>query len=226
MKKTTTFSAYWYVENNPKPTNKLGHIKHAKDKNRLGQLGLDLDYFICSKNQPESFNHKINLELSDLPSSPYIKNLTNLCKSRDTVWFKLGWRIQSDIFLKLATIWTSKILLFQKILDYTDADYLMWVDCVKATRADLIASSDSDRCCVNKYWHGWPSKPFGGLLKYTIPHIKIMARVIRIPRHKLSEFIEKYIECLQFADNNFIIYDEEVVLTFMHEKYPQLFNLF
>ena len=108
MKKTTTFSAYWYVANNPKPTAKRGHIKHVRNKN--------LDYFICSQNQAEIFNRKISLEFQELPSLPYLKNLTDFCKSRDTVFTKFGQKIRSDTFLSLATIWTSKILLFQKIL--------------------------------------------------------------------------------------------------------------
>jgi hypothetical protein len=217
MKTTTTFSAYWHVENNPKHTAKDGHIKNAQSK--------DLDYFICSQDQIEIFNNKINLEFKDLPSLQYIKNLTNFCKSRDTVFLKFGVEIQSDAFLKLAKIWTSKILLFQKILDYTDADYLMWVDCVHTNNLDLIASSDSDRCCINQYRNS-TSKLFGGLLKNALPPARILAQVIKIPRHMVSEFIEKYVECLQFVDHNFIIYDEEIVLTIMYEKHPQLFNTF
>ena len=217
-KKTTTFSAYWHVENNPKETVKHGHIKRAQSKN--------LDYFICSQNQAESFNHKINLEFKDLPSLPHLKNLTNFCKSRDTVFTKFGQKIQSHAFLKLAKIWTSKILLFQKILDRTDANYLMWIDCVKEHNLNLITSSDSDRCCINKYRGVWKWNTFGGLLKNALPPVKILAQVIKIPRHMVSEFIEKYIECFQFVDHNFIIYDEEIVLTIMHQKYPQLFKVF
>jgi len=218
MKDTTTFSAYWSVKNNPKGSANLGHIKHAQNKN--------LDYFVCSRNQIESFNNKINLEFEDLPSLPYIKNLTNFCKSRDTVFTKFGQKIQSDAFLKLATIWTSKILLFEKILDYTDADYLMWIDCVKQRNLPLITSIDSDKCCINKYGEVIEGKNFRGLLKNTLPPIKMLAQVIKLEKNIISEFIEKYIECLQFVDNNFIIYDEEIVLTIMHEKHPQLFNIF
>lgn len=217
MKKITTFSAYWHVKNNPKATVKNGHIKRAQSKN--------LDYFICSQDQTESFNNKIHLDLNNLPSSPYLKNLTNFCKSRDTVFTKFGQKIQSHAFLKLAKIWTSKILLFQKILDCTDANYLMWIDCVKEQNLDLISSSNSDRCCINKY-KNFTRKPFAGLLKNKLPPIKILAQVIKIPRCNVMKFIEKYIELLIFVDNNFIIYDEEIVLTIMHEKYPQLFNVF
>jgi len=219
MKKTTTFSAYWHVENNPKFSNRQGHIKHARNKN--------LDYFICSQDQVVGFSNKIDLEFNNLPSLPYLKNLTNFCKSRDAVYFKFGRHVKSNAFLKLATIWTSKILLFEKILDYTDADYLMWVDCVKTRNLQSITSSDSNKCYINQYAKSdnFPNKPYKGLLKNTLPPIKILAQVIKLPRHIIPEFTKKYIECLQFVDNNFIIYDEEMVLTIMHEKYPQLFNL-
>jgi hypothetical protein len=220
INKTTTFSAYWFVKNNPKSSNRRGHIKYAQNKK--------LDYFICSKHQIESFNNKINLEFNDLPSLPYLKNLTNFCKSRDKVFLKFGLEVQSNAFLKLATIWTSKILLFEKILDYTDADYLMWVDCVRARNLQSLTSSDSNKCCINQYVksNNFPSKPYKGLLKNALPPIKILAQVIKLPRYLVTEFIEKYIECLQFVDDNFIIYDEEIVLTIMHEKHPQLFNIY
>jgi len=217
MKQTVTFSAYWYVKNNTKDSAKLDHIKHAQNKN--------LDYFICSYNQIESFNNKINIEFNDLPSLSHLKNLTNFCKSRNTVFTKWGHKIQSDTFLNLATIWTSKILLFQEISNHTDVDYLMWVDCIHAKNLDKITSSDSDKCCINQYGESIEGKNFGGLLKNTLPPIKILAQVIKLPRHIIMEFIEKYIECLKFTDDNFIIYDEEIVLTIMYEKYPQLFNL-
>ena len=214
-----TFSAYWYVEGNPKRTAKSGHINRAEEKN--------LDHFICSQDQVGNFNNRINLKFNDLPSLPYLKNLTNFCKSRETVFTKFGQKIQSNVFLKLATIWTSKILLFEKILDYTDSDYLMWIDCVKTFNRDLIFSTDSDKCCINRYTPSvFPNNPYKGLLKNTRPPIKIWAAVIKLPRHIIPEFTKKYIECLQFVDNNFIIYDEEIVLTTMHQKHPQLFNLF
>lgn len=217
MEKTTTFSAYWHVENNPKPTVKHGHIKRAQSKN--------LDYFICSQNQAESFNQKINLEFKDLPSLPYLQNLTNFCKSQDAVFTKFGQKIQSEVFLKLATIWTSKILLFQEISNHTDADYIMWVDCVFAVNMDKIATFSSSKCITNKYSvNGLSGKIFGGLIKNTLPPTKLSASVIKLPRHIIAEFIEKYIECLQFVDHNFIIYDEEIVLTIMHQKYPKVFR--
>jgi hypothetical protein len=140
---------------------------------------------------------------------------------------KWGKKCSSNSFLELATIWTSKILLFEKVLDHTDSDYLMWVDCVKTHNLDLIFSIDSDKCCINRYAPSiFPNNPYNGLLKNTLPTTKLSASVIKLPRHIIAEFIEKYIECLQFVDSNFIIYDEEIVLTIMHQKYPQIFKTY
>jgi hypothetical protein len=104
----------------------------------------------------------------------------------------------------------------------------MWVDCVRARNLQSLTSSDSNKCCINQYVksNNFPSKPYKGLLKNALPPIKILAQVIKLPRYLVTEFIEKYIECLQFVDDNFIIYDEEIVLTIMHEKHPQLFNIY
>ena len=110
MSDIAPFSAYWFVKNNSKPSGyKNEHIKQVKTKN--------LDYFICSQNldeQTKIAGNKIHLEIKDLPCLPYLNNLTNFCKSRDTVYLKFGREIQSSAFLKLAKIWTSKILIFQK----------------------------------------------------------------------------------------------------------------
>lgn len=218
MKKRVKFSAYWYVKGNTKQTAKHAHIKHAQEK--------DLDYFICQQDQTGDFKKRIDLDYKDLPSSLYLTNLTDFCKSRDTVFTKFGKKITSESFLKLATIWTSKVLLFQKIVEYTDADYLIWVDCVSAKNLNKITSSDSDKCCINRYGKSVKGKDFGGLLKNTLPTTKILAQVIKIPRLIVPQFIEKYIECLQFTDSNFLIYDEEIILTIMYQRYSYLFNLY
>ena len=40
-----------------------------------------------------------------------------------------------------------------------------------------------------------------------------------------KEFEEKYIECLKEVDRVFNIYDEELVLSFMNGKHPELFSI-
>jgi hypothetical protein len=220
-----TFSAYWHVDGNIKLTARKGHIKHAERKK--------LDYFICPEDQHGQFKRRINLDFNDLPSVPYIKNLTSMCEStdREHLYGKCCWKkgckrgFKPDVFLQLATIWTSKVLLFAEMLKHTAANYLMWMDCVTAHNHRQIAALNSDKCCLNKYKKNQLTrKIFGGLIENTLPTIKPSACVIKLPRCIVDEFVEKYIKCLQFVDDNFLIYDEEVVLSIMNQKHPHLFD--
>ena len=80
-----------------------------------------------------------------------------------------------------------------------------------------------DRVSIARYT---PKNPrlhlFGGLLK-TPPEVILNAPTIKIPTSILHHFTEKYIECLQEVDQTFEIYDEEIVLSIMNKKYPELF---
>ena len=216
MKNTTTFSAYWHVDNNTK-LSAGKHLKCVADKN--------LDFFFAESKHP-SFK-TINLKFDDLPSHKFINNLPKIKTHYDNVYLKFTHPIKSIAFVRLATIWTSKILLFEKILEHTNADYIMWTDCVRATNKDIIYKTASNKCAINRYSPDQlRGKIFGGMIENDLPSIKISASVIKLPRNIIKKFIEKYTECLRFVDNNFIIYDEEIVLTIMYDRYPQLFNLF
>ena len=211
----TSFSAYWPVENNTKYSAGK-HLKSASNKK--------LDYFF-TENDCSGFKN-INLKFEDLPSHKYIKNLTALHKHYKQVYLKFTHLIQADAFIRLATIWTSKVLLFEYMLKYTNSEYIMWVDCVHASNVDLISATCSDKCIINRYpANKLRGQIFGQMIENNLPPVKILAQVIKLPRHIVPDFIKKYIECLQFTDDNFIIYDEEVVLTLMHEKYPDLFSI-
>lgn len=211
----TTFSAYWHVDNNTKRSAGK-HLYSVVDKN--------LDFFFAESVYPGI--RTINLNFEDLPSHKLINNLSKLKTQYDNVYLKFTHPITSAAFVRLATIWTSKVLLFEKILDYTDAEHLMWVDCVTATNKDIIHKTTCDKCVVNKYSPDkLRGKIFGGMVENNLPSIKISASVIKIPRNMIIEFIKKYTECLSFVDNNFHIYDEEIVLTIMHDRYPEMFNL-
>lgn len=209
------FSAFWHVDNNTKfSTGK--HLKCVVDKN--------IDFFFTDNEHPNL--KTINLEFEDLPSHQFINKLSTLKDRHDNVYLKFTHPISSAAFVRLATIWTSKVLLFEKILKYTDAEHIMWVDCVNATNKDIIATTISDKCVINRYS---PDKLrgeiFGGLIENNLPCTKILAQVIKIPRYMVINFIEKYTECLKFVDDNFIIYDEEIVLTIMYDKYPDMFQV-
>lgn len=209
------FSAYWHVDNNTKHS--AGeHLKCVTDKN--------LDFFFAEK---EYFDlNTVKLKFEDLPSHRFINNLTKLNTQHDDVYLKFNRPIPSAAFVRLATIWTSKVLLFEKILKYTDAEHVMWVDCVNTTNMDTIAVTCSNKCVVNKYpTYRLCDEIFGGMIENNIPRTKILAQVIKIPSSVVMDFINKYIECLNFVDDNFIIYDEEIVLTIMHDRYPEMFHI-
>jgi len=216
MHNTTTFSAYWHVDDN---------TKLSADKHLQCVINKDLDFFFAESKHPSL--KTIDLKFDDLPSHKFINNLSKIKTHYDDVYLKFTHPIKSSAFVRLATIWTSKILLFEKMLEHTDADYIMWTDCVHSTNKDIIYKTTSNKCAINKYSPDQlRGKIFGGMITNDLPSIKILAQVIKIPRHMVMNFIERYEECLRFVDNNYIIYDEEIVLTIMHDRYPQLFNLF
>lgn len=232
-KLNTVFSAYWHVNNNPKLYSKK-HLTCVEDKK--------VDYFITDETFCPNNAKNINLSFENLPSKHYIKNLTKFCQQEEYVFTKYNTKIKAKTFLDLATIWTSKILLFNEILNYTESDWLTWVDCISAENYDKIKTKNfNNKCVFNKYLktmklqkrnsetkYLWPQKIFGGLVKNyncQLPPVKILAQVIKMPRTLVFHFVNKYIESLIFVDNNFLIYDEEIVLCVMFSKYPTLFKL-
>lgn len=209
------FSAYWRVDNNTKRSAGK-HLKCVTDKG--------LNFFFAEKKYYDL--NTINLKFEDLPSHKFINNLSKLKTQYDNVYLKFTHPITSAAFVRLATIWTSKVLLFEKILDHTDAEHIMWVDCVNATNMDTIAATCSDKCVVNRYsTDKLCGEIFGGMIENNIPRTKILAQVIKIPRSVVMDFTNKYIECLCFVDDNYTIYDEEIVLTIMCDRYPEMFHL-
>ena len=212
----TFFCGYWHVSDNPKKSASRGHIRHAKKKY--------MDYILCE----DPFKHPtakfLNFPYSDLPSVPYIKNLSRYCSSKDFVHTKYGHRIGAGVFLKLATIWTSKVLLFAEIAKHVNSEFITWVDMVKALGKDLIAQHE---CCDSVVVLGNkpPKNPFGQLYTFsdTIFNSSICASVIRVPTVMLDNFISVYTSCLKHVDANFELYDEEIVLSYMHSTQPNLF---
>ena len=215
-------SAYWHVDNNTK-------FSAGKQLKCVADKGLN---FFFSEKKYLDLN-TINLKFGDLPSTRFINNLSKLKTQHDNVFLKHPCpvtskprTITSDAFVRLATIWTSKVLLFEKILQYTDAEHIMWVDCVNATNKDIIGKTVNDKCVINKYSpNKLQGEIFSGMIENNLPSTKILAQVIKIPRYMIMNFIKKYTECLSFVDTNFLIYDEEIVLTIMHDRYPEMFHL-
>jgi len=209
-----TFSGYWKVEGNVKPTNGR-HLRGAKK--------LNIDNFFSE--EKIDFSNNIKLNFKDLPSKPYLKNLTKYCESMDYVYTKYGLRIKSSSYLKLATIWTSKILLFKRVSDLSLVKDIVWRDCVFNRGFGEILNGGLEKKMVIKKYHSIPGNPYGGLLEAKFPKIKLKAGALRLPVEIIKEFEEKYIECLKEVDRVFNIYDEELVLSFMNEKHSELFSI-
>ena len=214
----TFFCGYWYVADNPKKTASRGHLNYAVKKH--------MDYIFCE----EPFEHPtakfLNLPYSDLPSVPYIKNLSRYCSSKDFVHTKYGDRIKSEAFLKLATIWTSKVFLFAELAKHVNSEFITWVDMVKNILMDSIVRHECcDRVVVSGRTYNWPRQPFKKLytLHDTMFNAAVRAQVIRIPTAMLDDFISVYISCLEHVDANFEVYDEEIVLAYMCSTHPNLF---
>jgi len=205
------FSGYWEVKGNPKPTATLGHIEQLNDK--------DIDILFCDKNYPT----KCKQVHIDPLSTKYIKTFSS------PTFLKFGLACQTDIFQKLVSIWTSKMLLFKVVADlYPAENDFIWVDCVHNANYDYVASSNTTRCCLNKYdgkntrkmYHTpFNDKHFVHLDTY------LSAQVIKINRQNLEATEKKYLECLKFANNNYNLYDEEIVLSLMYKTSPQLFEI-
>lgn len=205
------FSGYWEVKGNPKPTASLGHIDQLKEKN--------IDLLFCDKPYP------INCKqvYIDPPAAKYIKKFSS------PTALKFGLSCQTEIFQKLVSIWVSKILLFKLVSDLNpDKNDFIWVDCVHNINYNSIESSNTTRCCLNKYNGRNTSKmyhtPFNDR-QFAHLDTYLMAQVIKINRHILDVFEKKYLECLDFANKNYNFYDEEIILSLMYKTNPDLFEI-
>lgn len=218
-----SFGAFWPVKGNPKKTAEIGHINKAVEKN--------YDYFISYKKHPEINCPHILLNQDQLPSLQYTKNLKHYCHSNNKTLLKNGRPIDNHAFFELSSIWLSKILFFERISKLGNFKNIIWRDCVfnflprfRFTYSQ-IQNHDSIKAIFN-FHKKFTKNPFRGLSKFDFfahPN-KLSGAVIRIPTKILGEFIDRYIECLIYADNNFVIYDEEVVLTYMYYKHTHLFE--
>ena len=221
-KSQSTFSAFWHIQNNPKPTADK-HLNSLKSKK--------IDFFFGQIDPHFSNCNFLILPLSELPSNQYTKNLKSYCISNTTVCDKFNRSFPGSDYFKISSIWLSKILLFKKLQQFCSSQFIVWRDCVQNVNYKEISEINiDDRVIINDYRFSkfFPAKPFGGKLLYRMkkyPQFNICAQVIKLPAKILDQFIETYIECLIFADNHFQVYDEEVVLTYMIDKYPDLFHI-
>jgi len=221
-KSQSTFSAFWRIKNNPKPTadRHLNSLKSKKVDFLFGEIDPHLsDYSFLPLNLPE------------LPSNQYTKNLKLYCHSNTTVRDKFNRSFSGSDYFKMSSIWLSKILLFKYVKNACSSEFIIWRDCVQNINyKEIFETNIDDRVIITDYRFSkfFPAKPFGGKLLYNMreyPEFNLCASVIKLPVKILDQFIETYIECLIFADNHFQVYDEEVILTYMIDKYPDLFHV-
>jgi hypothetical protein len=223
------FSGFWPVKDNPKHTAKLGHVKHARNKG--------LDFFISSSKINVARFPTIIIPSGKLPSLPHISNLESFCLDNKQVRLKFGAKVKGTTFFELATIWTSKILLFKEILIHSsDFEAAIWVDCIRSLNLDLIEKCPvDDKVVINKYdgagHDSFTPRPFGDTLPGPLSReisslpVKLSACTIRIPNALLPLVSSLYVECLLHTDSKFNIYDEEIVLSFMYAMNPDIFYI-
>jgi hypothetical protein len=221
-KSQSTFSAFWQIENNPKPTadRHLNSLKSKKVDFLFGEI--DPHFSNCNF---------LSLGLPELPSNQYTKNLKLYCHSNTAVCDKFNRSFSGPNYFKISSIWLSKILLFKYVKNACSSEFIIWRDCVQNINyKEIFYANIDDRVIINDYRFSkfFPAKPFGGKLLYNMrkyPEFNLCASAIKLPVKILDQFIETYIECLIFADNHFQVYDEEVILTYMIDKYPDLFHV-
>ena len=218
-KDSVTFSAYWSVPGNPKGTAKLGHLKYAERD--------PPDYFISDHPEQHQFSRSLAMSFRDLPSAPYLTNLRKNCRRKKRVFLKFGLEINPSVYIQLATIWTSKLLLFETVARQSVVDSIAWVDCVH--RINFEKTMEHQPCStvvISEYDDIFPKTPFGGIVPISdLPKQKLRASVFRIPSGLLPEVTERYINCLSRVDRHFEIFDEEILLSVMNEEYPYLFTV-
>ena len=224
---TRKFSAFWHVDGNPKK-NQGKHLSYIKRKN--------FNLFFSEEPIEELKGCKnILIKKNQLDSLQYNKNLKNNILKEKECYTKFCQKIEGKTFFELSTIWTNKILLFEKAKkQFPKSDYILWIDCVKNANLKLIEASESDLITISRYNGQGTSKmkekPFNNFLNKGSKLFDrldkfLLAQVIKIPTSKINEIIEVYKKVLNFVDQNYNIYDEEVVLSEMYYKHSELFNI-
>jgi len=203
------FSGFWKVENNPKKSNKIGHINSVKQK--------QLDLFFCEK-QVDLDCKQHNILYDQLPAHNFIKKLNP--KKPCT---KVGLAVNSEAFKKLCTIWCSKILLFKTAADlYPNEDVFLWRDCVENNKFETIKNVDSKLCVIGTYNRTRRKPLFNNTITPEFQQL-LCAQVIKIHRDHLHTFLTAYKDTLNYVDNNYEIYDEEIILSTLCKQKPELF---
>jgi hypothetical protein len=213
-----TFAAYWPVHNNPKHTQRLGHIDN------LRKIGIDV--FFGDK------THGLDCAEVLLGDPPASKVPARLYSVRNCV-LKFGLPVQPEVFQSLVKIWLSKVLLFQQAQAWAPTGTVfVWVDCVHRPNLELIGCDTSGRVSVNRYGGSGTlpmhENPFlGGCCTRHVGTIAtfLSASVVKVPAGILDEFISAYREMWAWVDGEYSVYDEEIILSCMFQKSPEMFSV-
>lgn len=220
------FSGYWEVKNNPKPTAKIGHVKHVVQK--------PIDILFCDDKTTITGIETASYNIDNPDINILVSNLTDRLNNKKMTRLKFGMPISTDVFLQLVKIWLNKILLFSEMKSrFPDANYYTWVDCVRTPNINnIISSNNTDSITINKYdgknTDRSPRIFFGGQspeIEKRLYTTYISAPVIKIPNAIVQDVYSLYRQCLSYADSAFDVYDEEIVLTHMNQIAPELFTI-
>ena len=218
---TLVVSGYWKVDDNPKPTNGR-HIAGAAKKR------IDLFFSYQDHGFPWNESQSEYFYMSNPPSSEYAESW----KSRECPCFT-KYSIPADwkSFSQLGCIWLGKVKLLAKARElYPGKDYYVWGDMCYRRDEWAIMRSKSDKVLftVNN-WPEWP--PYGGLLnahkgieRYRQLPVIVSGSFLKIPDKSFDEFYDKFHQILEYVNNDYFIYDEEIVMSEMLMSYPKMFE--
>ena len=143
------------------------------------------------------------------------------------------------------SIWLSKIPLFKYIKNhYPDHTHYTWVDCIRSDNYREICETNIDKIQVSEYsrsvkdrdptqektWHYRPFRNFLGegcqhYHEHVVNHI-LMAQVIKIPTQLIDRLVDIYDTVITEVMSDYVIYDEEIVLSVIYSMYKELFKVY
>lgn len=235
---TKIITGYWPVTGSTKPT-AGNHLKHLNQKH--------VDLLFCPKGVEKNLEITPKIcfiELDELPSIPYVKNLIGNISEFDSVYLKIAREIPTAAFISLVKIWTSKILLLKRAQTlFPDCTKFIWIDCVHNKNLDIALKSNGRRVEINKYGHK-PRNPFYNFLitknlteqqkavrrksaqDYETLGILLLAQTISVPSALVNQLYSSYVSVLEEIDSTHFIYDEEIIMSYLYRDFSELFQIF
>lgn len=233
------FSGYWNIPYNPK-VYRYKHLESLKHKK--------IDLLLCDKVHEGCLGENIQyhrLAFDNLPGHKYTVPLNESLLKHEKIFLKFCGPCPRDSYLNLACIWLSKIPLFKLVKSlYPDHEYYTWVDCIRSDNYNKIRNTNTYKIQVSEYsrsvrdrdptqettWHYRPFRNFLGegckhYHDHVVNHV-LMAQVIKIPAQLIEQFIDIYDMVITEVMNNYVIFDEEIVLSVIYSMYEELFEIY